>query len=304
MLFCIPHRRPDFNPAIWPPAIPIFPAWLAGGRFPLGYAVRRTRDDEPRSSWHPHAFPNYLRFVKNQLCRQIPISFGAVVIKSLGPTEPVKQWHRQVVDRGVLAFDRGSGTNVLLRSAATTGLRRCAPRVLQIGLLTTCNLRCGFCYRDPKVPNRLDAGFLLDLLRRAADWGVLEVAFGGGEPLMYPGLLDILQQLHEQTPLGVNLTTNGTLLSLEIVAQLTECVGEIRISAYPDNHYRRTLRMLAGKNVGINWLVTPANIGLVEPYVRDFSRSERKTSCFSGTRVTTFRYTCVPRTWKPSNARC
>ena len=124
------------------------------------------------------------------------------MIKSLGLTEPALRWHRQVVDRGVLAFDRGSGTNVLLRSPAMTGLRRRAPRVLQIGLLTRCNLRCEFCYRDKEAPDQLDAGFLLNLLCRAADWGVLEVAFGGGEPLMYPGFLDLVKQLHEQTPLG------------------------------------------------------------------------------------------------------
>jgi hypothetical protein len=181
----------------------------------------------------------------------------------------LKQWHRQTLDGGILAFDRVSGTNVLLRNAATTSLHRRAPRVLQIGLLARCNMHCEFCYRDTEAPDRLDAPFLLDLLRRAADWGVLEVAFGGGEPLMYSGLLDLLQQLHEDTPLGLNLTTNGTLLTQQLVAQLTEIVGEIRISAYRNNRYRRTLRLLVGQNAGVNWLVTSANVGLIELYVRD-----------------------------------
>jgi MoaA/NifB/PqqE/SkfB family radical SAM enzyme len=179
------------------------------------------------------------------------------------------QWHRQAVNGGVLSFDRMSGTNVLLRNRATHCLRRRAPRVLQIGLLTSCNLDCGYCYRDRHAPNRLDAEFLFDLLRRAADWGVLEVAFGGGEPLLYPGFVELVRQLHDQTPLGVNVTTNGTLLTPEIVGQLTPSVGEIRLSAHRDNHYRRSLRMLAGHNVGVNLLVTPGNVGLVEPFVRD-----------------------------------
>jgi hypothetical protein len=42
------------------------------------------------------------------------------------------------------------------------------------------------------------------------------------------------------------------------------------VSAYPDNHYRRTLRLLSGQSFGVNWLVTPKNIGMVEPTVRDF----------------------------------
>ena len=195
--------------------------------------------------------------------RPLAKSFG-------GEEQRPDEWHRQTVDGGILAFARGSGTNVLVRSDATKGLRHCAPRVLQIGLLTPCNLDCEFCYRDPTAPNRLDADFLLDLLCRAADWGVLEVAFGGGEPLMFPGFIGLVQQLHERTPLGVNLTTNGTLLSPQLVEQLSKSVGEIRISAHANNRYRRTLRMLAGGNVGVNWLVTPADVGLVEPFVRDF----------------------------------
>ena len=225
-------------------------------------------------------------------------------MRTVDCTEPARRWHEQDLDGGILAFDRGSGTNVLLRSPATVGLRRRAPRLLQVGLLTDCNLHCGFCYRNLESPNRLDPAFLTDLLCRAADWGVLEVAFGGGEPLMYPGFVDLVQQLHERTSLGVNVTTNGTLLSPQIVAQLAESVGEIRVSAHPDNHYRRTLRMLAGHNAGVNWLVTPANVGLVEPYVRDFSRWGQRTSCFSATRAGMPPCTCGRRIWRHSSAQC
>jgi len=190
-------------------------------------------------------------------------------MKAIGVIESTRGWQRQVVDHGVLAFDRDSGTNVLLRSKATYGLVRRVPRVLQIGLLSLCNLHCDFCYRDAIAPNRLDAAFLLDLLRRAADWGVLEVAFGGGEPLMFPGFVDLVQRLHEQTSLGVNLTTNGTLLSRRVLDELASSVGEFRLSAYRENHYRSTLRMLGAHNVGVNWLVTPANVGMLEAHVLD-----------------------------------
>src|SRR5687768_4135595 len=116
-------------------------------------------------------------------------------------------WKLQSVDGGMLAFDRSRGFNCLVRNEHSTAERRTAPRTLQIGLLTPCNLSCDFCYRDTAAPSKLTADFLLDLLKKAADWGVLEVAFGGGEPLLFKGFVPLVRALHEKTPLGINFTT-------------------------------------------------------------------------------------------------
>jgi MoaA/NifB/PqqE/SkfB family radical SAM enzyme len=138
-----------------------------------------------------------------------------------------------------------------------------------VGLLTPCNLACGFCYRDRLAPSRLTAPFLVDLLEKACDWGVLEVAFGGGEPLLFKGFVEMLRELGQKTSLGLGFTTNGTLLTDEIIDQVRGIVSEIRVSAYSDNGYRATLRRLRGVQAGVNWLVTPENVGLVEPFVVD-----------------------------------
>lgn len=179
-------------------------------------------------------------------------------------------WLEHVVDGGLLRFDRRTGLNTLRRGPSTVEHRRVAPRVLQVGLLTPCNLKCAFCYRDTRAPSRLTAPFLLELLERAAEWGVLEVAFGGGEPFLFPRFTDFVRELHRRTKLGINVTTNGTLLTQDILDELGDACGEIRLSAYVDNHYRRTLKLLSGRQVGVNWLVTPNNVGLIEPMVRDF----------------------------------
>lgn len=173
------------------------------------------------------------------------------------------------LDGALVRFDRDTSTNVLRRGPSTADHRRVAPRTLQIGLLTPCNLRCSFCYRDQDAPSRLTAPFLLDLLQQAARWGVLEVAFGGGEPLLFRDFVPLLKQLHATTTLGLGFTTNGMLLTDDIAHALRDVVTELRVSAYPDNAYRATLRRLKGFRVGINWLVTPANVGLVEPVVHD-----------------------------------
>jgi hypothetical protein len=186
------------------------------------------------------------------------------------------------VDGGLLGFDRDTGRNILIKGRDTAHVHRTAPRVLQIGLLTPCNLHCEFCYRDTGAPSRLTAPFLVDLLAKAANWGVLEVAFGGGEPLMFRGFVEFVEELHRTTPLGINFTTNGTLLTPALLDRLRDGVGEIRVSAYPDNHYRRTLRMARGMNVGVNWLVTPANVGMIEPHVLDFFAQGAKSVLLLG----------------------
>ena len=157
-------------------------------------------------------------------------------------TSSLTPWKQSPVDGGMLRFNRRTGTNVLLRNAATEGLVRLAPRALQIGLLTPCNLSCGFCYRDTSARSVLTQEFLLDLLSQADQWGVQEVAFGGGEPLLFKGFVPLLQQLHAQTQLGLNFTTNGMLLNEAKIAALDGLVGEIRLSAYDNNRYRETLR--------------------------------------------------------------
>jgi len=174
-----------------------------------------------------------------------------------------------VLDGGVLTFDRETGDNVLFVTDATRALVRGAPRTLQIGLLSACNLRCSFCYRDAAAPSRLTAGDVLEICRDAAEWGVLEVAFGGGEPLLFPGFVELCGDIRRTTPLGVNVTTNGTLLDRATAERLRSVVSEIRLSIYEDNGWRERLTSLSGHAVGANWLVTPANVGLVVPRVAE-----------------------------------
>lgn len=181
-------------------------------------------------------------------------------------------WKLQAIDGGLLAFDRRKGENILARNEHTVALERTAPRCLQVELLSQCNLSCNFCYRDKGAPARLTAEFLVDLLTKAADWGVLEVAFGGGEPLLFEGFVPLVRRLDEQTPLGINFTTNGTLLTSRVISELGDHVGEIRISAYADNHYRRTLNLLRDRPAGVNLLVTPANLRSIDVIVRDALR--------------------------------
>jgi len=172
---------------------------------------------------------------------------------------------RHRLDGAEVSFDRRTGLNVLRRGPSTAALRREAPRTLQVGLLTPCNLSCDFCYRDPHAPSRWTRESLVSLLREAAAWGVLEVTFGGGEPLLFKGFVDALRELRDTTPLGLHFTTNGTLLTDDVLRALSGVVGEIRVSAYDDNDWRQTVRRASRSHqVGLNLLVTPKNLPVLE----------------------------------------
>lgn len=71
-----------------------------------------------------------------------------------------------------------------------------SPPKITVGVTEGCPLRCRHCYADcanaPK-PGELDARQWIALLRALSDQGVIQVYFEGGEPLIKPGMLDILR---------------------------------------------------------------------------------------------------------------
>ncbi|HEY4881302.1 MAG TPA: GTP 3',8-cyclase MoaA [Steroidobacteraceae bacterium] len=96
-------------------------------------------------------------------------------------------------------------------------------RDLRLSVIDRCNFRCPYCmprehfhdqYRFLKSSERLDFNELLRLSRLFVQLGVVKLRVTGGEPLLRPGLADLIGDL---TGLGgiedVALTTNGVLLA-------------------------------------------------------------------------------------------
>jgi cyclic pyranopterin phosphate synthase len=96
-------------------------------------------------------------------------------------------------------------------------------RDLRLSVIDRCNFRCPYCmprehfhdqYRFLKSSERLDFNELLRLTRLFVQLGVVKLRVTGGEPLLRPGLADLIGDL---TGLGgiedVALTTNGVLLA-------------------------------------------------------------------------------------------
>ena len=58
---------------------------------------------------------------------------------------------------------------------------------------------------------------LMKFCQEASEWGVLEVAFGGGEPTLFKNWQGFIHELYETSGLCINFTTNGMLLSEEMI---------------------------------------------------------------------------------------
>ncbi len=104
------------------------------------------------------------------------------------------------------------------------------------------------------------------VLPGADAWGVLEVAFGGGEPTLFPRWQDFICELYETTRLCLNFTTNGTLLTEDFLRGIAGRYGQIRVSLYEDNYWPETVALLTRceARYGVNWLITPAELDGIE----------------------------------------
>jgi radical SAM protein with 4Fe4S-binding SPASM domain len=143
-----------------------------------------------------------------------------------------------------------------------------APETVHVAITTRCNFSCPGCY----VPRRegkseLTVADWCDLIAQWAQMRVLQLAVGGGEPLLYDGLFEVLARAREQG-LVANLTTNGTLLDGDAVRHLQQAgVARVNVSWNSpggDDWSRgraasRALRLLLDSTiqVGVNLLVTP-----------------------------------------------
>ena len=142
-----------------------------------------------------------------------------------------------------------------------------APETVHLAITTRCNLDCPGCYvpRSSTEPG-LTTAELCGLIDQWAQMHVFQLAVGGGEPLLYEGLFDVLAYAREQ---GIvpNLTTNGTLLNAGVVRRL-EWAGVARVNISWNGpwdglstrpHVTRALQLLLDSTlqVGVNLLVTP-----------------------------------------------
>ncbi len=137
------------------------------------------------------------------------------------------------------------------------------------GITNRCNLACAFCSRDLHAESAWTADEAFAMLADLARGGVLEVAFGGGEPFAFRGFESLVSRLYDETPLAVHVTTNGLLATRDRLRGLRGKLGELRLSLYDDNDWRHTIALLVDEQVrfGVNLLVLPERLSELEALV-------------------------------------
>ncbi|MEU5963605.1 GTP 3',8-cyclase MoaA [Micromonospora parva] len=112
-------------------------------------------------------------------------------------------------------------------------------RDLRVSLTDKCNLRCTYCMPAEGLPWLAGPELLTDeeivrLVRVAVELlGVTEVRFTGGEPLIRPGLVDIVTAVAALQPRPrVSLTTNG--IGLDRLAPALRAAGLDRVNVSLD----------------------------------------------------------------------
>ena len=97
---------------------------------------------------------------------------------------------------------------------------------LRISVIDRCNLRCVYCMPEDKVyENNLindtlsfnDYKFIINGLSQV---GIKKIKFTGGEPLLYPHLIELIKYAHYECNIDdISITTNGIGLN-EIAYEL------------------------------------------------------------------------------------
>jgi len=142
---------------------------------------------------------------------------------------------------------------------------------VSIELTQRCKKACWFCYNEshPKGGTEFRPNEVMAFVRDLAAHGVRAVSFGGGEPLEYEGVFDILHELR-----GIifrSLTTNGLPLRDErVVAALAAAAPDkAHISIHFPNRKSEVLRVISqvamlqahGIRSGVNLLVARSSLG-------------------------------------------
>lgn len=110
------------------------------------------------------------------------------------------------------------------------------PEHLTMELTPECNFACPYCYclwhEFPELgKNPVAAEQWKQIIAFAADKGVRDILFTGGEVLLFPGIRDVISFARETLPAGtLSLFTNGSLMTEEIFLFCKEKKVKVAVS--------------------------------------------------------------------------
>jgi MoaA/NifB/PqqE/SkfB family radical SAM enzyme len=103
----------------------------------------------------------------------------------------------------------------------------CTPTTLLISPTMRCNIKCIGCYAaNYDMTSDMEPAVFKRLLKESEEMGVAFITILGGEPFVYPNLL---QMVGERKDMYFNIFTNGTMMTDDVVEKLKE-VGNVFVT--------------------------------------------------------------------------
>ena len=106
---------------------------------------------------------------------------------------------------------------------------------LRISLTGVCNMACTYCVTSlsdhRRIPDELSADHMLRLVRMLKEHaGIEKVRLTGGEPLLYPNLIQVISGIREMGIGNIGMTTNGQLLAKKTKALVEAGLQHVNLS--------------------------------------------------------------------------
>jgi MoaA/NifB/PqqE/SkfB family radical SAM enzyme len=157
-----------------------------------------------------------------------------------------------------------------------------APEVVHLSITDSCNLECKSCYLYRGGSDGPSVEKILSILRQCREIGVLQLSFGGGEPLLRAReLADCIGFVSEI--MRVSVTTNGTMVK-DNVAKMLKDAGlsqlQVSLNGPKDIHekvsgsmdFDRRVRGIecAARNglfLGVNTILSKSLVGKVDEFL-------------------------------------
>ncbi|MGQ9554568.1 MAG: GTP 3',8-cyclase MoaA [Anaerolineae bacterium] len=148
---------------------------------------------------------------------------------------------------------------------------------LRVSVTDRCNLRCLYCMPEQGISLKRHEDILryeeiVRLVRVAAELGIVKVRLTGGEPLVRPGIAELVHMLAEVPDIDdLSLTTNGMLLASQAQALAAAGLKRVNVSldSLRDERFHAITRrgrladVLTGMRAAQEAGLTPVKINMV-----------------------------------------
>lgn len=117
---------------------------------------------------------------------------------------------------------------------------------MEIEFSRRCNFHCPYCYvpQNPSLENELSREEIRNVILQAKDLGAKRIIILGGEPTIYPHILDMIRFIRKQD-LEVEMFTNGSGITLDFAKLLSN--ENVRVVLKLNTRDQRLQDRLAGK---------------------------------------------------------